>query len=177
MAYTTVDNVCAMFPTFTRNSAKGPSDATIQFFVNDIASDLRAVLLRRFSEIYSSMGYAAWEAAFNADQLCILEKVNRYGAAAQLATAFETAGITAAARVAKDLKAVYEEEFNKLAGRNEKGGPAAQGGDYDVLFDPEAKLETVRPQLGGIAGGDQLPGETRSEGDSAVFKKWDRKEF
>ena len=175
MSYTTVDNVCAMFPAFTRNGPKGPSDDVIQFFVNDVASGLRAILQRRFQEAFQSVGYAAWEAAFNADQLAVLEKINRYGAAAQLAAAFEMAGLAAAAHVAKDFQRLYELEFAKLNARDENDKPIAQGGDYDYLFDPQAKVETPRPQLGGVAGGDQYPGE--ADGTHTTFKKWDRREF
>jgi hypothetical protein len=177
MSYTTVDAVCAMFPAFTRNGPKGPSDTTIQFWVDDIASDIRAILQRRFEEAWRASGYAAWEASLNADQVCIAEKINRYGACAQLATAFETAGITAAARVAKDFGEVYEAELNKLNARDKNGKPVPQGGDYDYLFDSQAKVETPRPQLGGVSGGDQQPGQSGSEGGQVIFKKYDRREM
>jgi hypothetical protein len=177
MSYTTVDNVCAMFPTFTRNGAKGPSDTQIQFWINDIASDIRAILQRRFYEAYSTVGFTAWEASLNPDQICILEKINRYGTCSQLATVFETAGIASAARVAKSFEDSYDEEFNKLNARTKDGKPMLQGGDYDVLFDSQAKVETPRAQLGGVSGGDQRPGMKDSENSSNVFKKWDRREF
>ena len=177
MSYTTVDQVAGMFPTFTRNGPKGPSDALIQTFIDDVAGEIDAILQRRFQEAWASAGFAAWQAAFNTDQLNLLEKVNRYGACAQLAEVFETSGIAAAARVAKSFENEYREQCNKLNARDAEGKPLAQGGDYDFLFDPQAKVETPRPQLGGIAGGDRLPGETAHEGSTNTFKKWDRKEF
>jgi hypothetical protein len=176
MSYTTVDNVAAMFPTFTRNGPKGPADTLIQTFIDDVAGEIDAVLQRRFQEAYASLGFTAWQGSFGPDQLNILEKINRYGACAQLAGVFETAGIAAAARVAKGFDDTFQEAYNKLNARNQDGKPLAQGGDYDYLFDPLAKVETPRPQLGGVAGGDQRPSETASEDSSNVFKKWDRRE-
>jgi hypothetical protein len=166
-----------MFPTFTRNGAKGPSDTLIQTFVDDVAAEIDSILQRRFQEAYASVGFTAWQGSFSTDQLNLLEKINRYGACAQLAEVFESSGIAAAARVAKG----YEDEFqimsNKLNARDAGGKPLAQGGDYDYLFDPLAKVETPRAQLGGVAGGDQYPGEASSEDSTNVFKKWDRREM
>jgi hypothetical protein len=166
-----------MFPTFTRNGAKGPPDTLIQNFIDDVAGEIDAILQRRFQEAYQTLGFAAWQAAFGTDQLNLLEKINRYGACAQLAEVFETSGITAAARVAKGFEDEFRELANKLNARDPNGKPLGQGGDYDYLFDPFAKVETPRPQLGGVAGGDQYPSETRSEGSTNVFRKFDRREF
>jgi len=177
MSYTTVTQVAGMFPTFTRNGPRGPSDALIQNYIDDVAGEIDAILQRRFQEAYASLGFTTWQAAFSTDQLNLLEKINRYGACAQLAEVFETSGIAAAARVAKSFEDEFHELCNKLNARDADGKPLTQGGDYDYLFDPLAKVETPRSQLGGIAGGDQYPGGTSSEGVSSVFKKWDRKEF
>jgi len=177
MSYTTVTQVAGMFPTFTQNGAKGPSNTLIQNFIDDVAGEIDAILQRRFQEAYSSVGFGVWQAAFSTDQTNLLEKINRYGACAQLAEAFETAGIAAAARVAKGFEDEYHELCNKLNARDADGKPLPQGGDYDYLFDPLAKVETPRPTLGGVAGGDQYPGENASENSTNVFKKWDRREF
>ncbi len=177
MSYTTVTNVAAMFPTFTRNGPKGPSDTLIQTFIDDVAAEIDAVLQRRFQEAYASLGFYVWQAAFSTDQLNLLEKMNRYGACAQLAEVFETAGIASALRVAKGFEDNFQESYNKLNARDQAGKPLPQGGDFDYLFDPQAKVETPRPQLGGIAGGDQQPSETDHEGTNVNFRKWDRKEF
>jgi len=177
MSYTTVTQVASMFPTFTRNGAKGPSDTLIQNFIDDVAGEIDAILQRRFQEAYSSVGFSAWQGAFSADQLNLLEKINRYGACAQLAEVFETSGIAAAARVAKGFEDEFRHLCNQLNARDSDGKPLAPGGDYDFLFDSSAKVETPRPQLGGVAGGDQYPSETAGEGSTNVFKKWDRREF
>ena len=177
MSYTTVDNVAAMFPTFVRNGPKGPSDTLIQTFIDDVAGEIDAILQRRFQEAYASPGFYVWQEAFDTDQLNLLEKINRYGACAQLAEVFEAAGIASAARVAKGFKDDFQEVYNKLNARDPEGKPLPQGGDFDFLFDPQAKVETPRPQLGGVAGGDQYPSETSAEDSTNVFKKWDRKEF
>ena len=177
MSYTTITQVAGMFPTFTRNGAKGPSDTLIQNYIDDVAGEIDAILQRRFQEAYASPGFPAWQAAFSTDQLNLLEKINRYGACAQLAEVFETSGIAAAARVAKGFEEEFHALCNKLNARDANGKPQTSGGDYDYLFDPLAKVETPRPQLGGVAGGDQYPSETPSEDSTNVFKKWDRREF
>ena len=177
MSYTTVSQVTGMFPTFIQNAAKGPSNTLIQTFIDDVAGEIDAILQRRFQEAFASMGFTAWQSSFATGQLNVLEKINRYGACAQLAEVFETSGIAAAARVAKSFEDDFHEMSNKLNARDAEGKPLATGGDYDYLFDPLAKVETPRAQLGGIAGGDQSPSATASENGSSVFKKWDRKEF
>lgn len=177
MSYTTVTQVAGMFPTFTRNGPKGPADTLIQTFIDDVAAEIDGVLQRRFQEAYSPVGFAAWQGTFGTDQLNILEKMNRYGACSQLAEVFETAGISAAARVATGFEDTFQEMYDKLNARDQQGKPLTQGGDYDYLFDPQAKIETPRPQLGGVAGGDQQPSQTHGEGTTSVFKKWDRREM
>ena len=177
MSYTTIAQVAGMFPTFTRNGPKGPSDTLIQNFIDDVAGEIDAILQRRFQEAYANPGFAAWQGCFSLDQLNLLEKINRYGACAQLAEVFETAGIAAAARVAKGFEDGFHELCNRLNARDANGKPLAQGGDYDYMFDPLAKVETPRAQLGGVAGGDQQPSETSSEGSANTFKKWDRGEL
>jgi hypothetical protein len=177
MSYTTVTQVAGMFPTFTRNGAKGPSDTLIQNFIDDVAGEIDAILQRRFQEAFASLGFTAWQGSFTTDQLNLLEKINRYGACAQLAEVLETSGIAAAARVAKGFEDEFRELSRKLNARDTDGKPLAQGGDYDYLFDPLAKVETPRPQLGGVAGGDQYPSDTAGEASTNVFKKWDRREF
>jgi len=177
MSYTTITQVAGMFPTFTRSGAKGPSDTLIQNYIDDVAGEIDAILQRRFQEAYSNLGFAAWQGAFSIDQSNLLEKINRYGACAQLAEVFETSGIAAAARLAKSFEDEYRELSNQLNARDTDGKPLAQGGDYDLMFDPLAKVETPRSQLGGVAGGDQYPSETSGEDSTNVFKKWDRREF
>jgi hypothetical protein len=177
MSYTTIAQVAGMFPTFTRNGPKEPADTLIQNYIDDVAGEIDAILQRRFQEAYASLGFTAWQGSFSTDQLNLLEKINRYGACAQLAEVFETSGIAAAARVAKGFEDEFRELCNKLNARDPDGKPRAQGGDFDYLFDPLAKVETPRPQLGGVAGGDQYPSETSSEGSTNVFRKWDRREF
>jgi hypothetical protein len=177
MPYTTVTQVAGMFPTFSQNGPKGPSNTLIQTFIDDVAGEIDAILQRRFQEAYVVMGFTAWQGTFSTSQLSLLEKINRYGACAQLAEVFEASGIAAAARVAKSFEDEFKELSNKLNARDSAGKPIAQGGDYDYLFDSFAKVETPRPQLGGVAGGDQCPSDTSGENSTNVFKKWDRREF
>ena len=166
-----------MFPTFSRNGPKGPSDTLVQTFIDDVGAEIDAVLQRRFQEAYASQGFTAWVTSFGPLQSDLLEKINRYGACAELADVFETAGIAAAARLAKSFEDKYRTALNRLNARDVDGKPLTQGGDYDYLFDSLAKVETPRAQMAGAAGGDQQPGTTDSEGTRTVFKKWDRREF
>ena len=168
-SYTTVDAVCGMFPVFQRNSAKGPSDTLVQTYVDDIAGDIDAVLMRRFSEAYSTVGFTAWKAAFSDLQKNILESINRFGACAEMGNVFETAGIASAARVAKTFEDKYQGELNKLNARDKNGKPIEQGGDYDFIFDPLSKVETPRAQMKGIAGGEVPSCETLFDEDMSNY--------
>src|SRR5579859_5526809 len=90
MSYTTVDNVTAMFPGFARNSPGSLSDGAIQIYIDGVAGDIDAILRLRFSEsITAAGGYAAWQAALSAGALTVLERINRGGAAGQMADALE----------------------------------------------------------------------------------------
>ncbi len=181
MSYTTLTSVAQMFPTFTRNGPKGPSDTLIQQFIDDEAAEIDSILQRRFEEAISgppALGsFAAWVAAFTSDQTDLLEKINRFGACGEMAATFGAMGVTMFAKLAAEYEAKAQTYLNRLNARDANGKPIGQGGDYDYLFDSQAKVETPRPQLGGVAGGDQMPGQNASEGSSNVFKKWDRKEF
>jgi hypothetical protein len=180
MSYTTVDSVAGEFTTFARNSAKGPSDTQIQTRIDDVAAEIDAVLLRRFQEAISAPpangSFSSWVSAFTTDQLNLLEKMNRLGASGALARIFQSLGLGNMVTIAKDNQVDFAQMLLKLNARDEQGKPSPQGGDYDVLFDPLAKVETPRAQMGGVAGGDQYPGQTASENDSSFFKKWDRRE-
>jgi hypothetical protein len=181
MSYTTVDTVAQSFLTFVRNGPKGPSDTLIQKFIDDEAGEIDAILQRRFQEAITgppALGnFAVWVANFSPDQLNLLEKINRLGACGALGKVFAAAGVTLFAKLAADYEKEAQDLLNRLNARDEHHKPVPQGGDYDYLFDSSAKVETPRPQLGGIAGGDQQPGQNASENSSNVFKKWDRREF
>ena len=75
----------------------------------------------------SSLGFTAWQATFGTDPLNLLEKINRYGACAQLAEVFETSGIAAAARVAKSFEDDFRALCNKLNARDADGKTAGPG--------------------------------------------------
>jgi len=181
MSYTTVSNVAGMFPTFVRGSAQQkPADSLIQQYIDDVAAELDAVILRRFSEAmagppaYSTV--AAFIAALGTDATNITEKINRYGAAVQLGETLATFGITGARDLAKSFDAIYEEMFHELDARDDRGRPLASGA-YDHLFDTLARTETPRPGLQGVAGGDQPPDQTAADlGLSNVFSKFDPSE-
>lgn len=185
MTYTTVTLVAQMFPTFTRNGPKGPSDALIQQFINDEAGEIDAILQRRFFEAFSQTAgqtlaaqFATWIAGLAAssqDVAGLLEKINRFGACGEIGKTFESLGIATFAKLAREHEAQAQEMLARLNARNEKGEPAREGGDYDYLFDPQAKIETPRPQLWGIAGGDQPRQTLEEEGLSNDFGKFDRR--
>jgi hypothetical protein len=239
MSYTTVSNVAGMFPTFVRGTVQQkPPDALIQQYVDDVAGDIDAALLRRFAEAIQQNGggsfsnflsalqvatklwqpsasYAAgalvvdangnpqlaveaatsgpsapnwntvpggytsdtsltWQNVSN-DASRILEKINRYGAAAQLGATLATFGVAGARDLAQFFEAEYEELLGTLNARDKSGRPL-DGGLYDYLFDTQTRVQTPRPGLMGIAGGDQPKGQTPNDvGMSNFFGKFDKR--
>ena len=177
MSYTTVGQVAGMFPAFKRGTAQqNPPDTLIQHYVDDVAGDIDAVLNRRFGEVIGGYAsFAAFTSALSADALNVLEKINRYGATAQLGQTLASFGVTAARNLGQDFDAQYDELIGQLNARDKDGKPAPAG-MYDHLFDSEARTESPRPSLEGIAGGDQPEGQTPLDtGSSQVFGKFDRR--
>jgi hypothetical protein len=180
MSYTTIGNVAGMFPGFKRgNPQQNPPDSLIQTYVDDVAGEIDAVLERRFNEAIQSAPYngsfAAWTAQLSLDAQNVLERINRYGAAAQLGQTLASFGVAAAREMAQDCQARYGELLDQLNARD-RSGHLTSGGLYDHLFDSLAQTETPRPALEGIAGGDQPKGQTPAEtGSSQVFGKFDRR--
>lgn len=107
MAYSNVASVAGMFPTFVRGTAQQkPPDSLIQQFIDDIASVITSILLRRFGEAMAASPYngslSLWlaslglpNARWNADQPFATGTVVVDGnlpPAAQQATSGGTAG-------------------------------------------------------------------------------------
>ncbi len=178
--YTTVENIAGMFPTFVRGTPQQkPADELIVVYGQDVASELNAILDRRFWESINAPPYAgslsSWLSALGTDANNILEKINRYGAAQQLGETLATFGVAGARDLAKRLGDEYERMKHDLDARDNQGRPAASG-PYDHLFDPLARTESPRPALEAIAGGDQPIGQTPADtGSSQVFGKFDKR--
>src|SRR5579863_1530909 len=171
MSYTTVSNVAGMFPAFKRGiPQQNPTDSLIQTYVDDVAGDIDAVLQRRFSEAIQAApfngSFAAWVAAASSDAQSVLERINRYGAAAQLGQTLASFGVTTARDLAQDCDARYSELLAELNARDKSGRPTP-GGLYDHLFDTLAQNETPRAAFGGVAGGDQPRSQTPRETGSS----------
>jgi len=177
MSYTTIDKIAALFPTFKRGiPQQNPSDMYIQNYIDDVAGEIDAALQRRFGEAISSTPFSSWVAGLSADAQNLLEKINRYGAAAQLAAVFESLGFTSLGKLAREYAEDYRTLLLELNGWDSKGEPKSQGGIYDHLFDPEARTETPRPVLGGVAGGEESIDTTPADmGQSNVFGKFDKR--
>jgi hypothetical protein len=178
VSYTNVPNVAGMFPTFKRGiTQQNPPDSLIQQYIDDVASEMNAIIDRRFAEAiagppsYDDVGDFVASLGIDGQNIC--EKINRYGAAAQLGETLATFGVSGARDLAKSFEGIYEQMMNDLDARNAQGRPMPAGA-YDHLFDPSARTETPRPGLEGIAGGDQPRGQTaRDIGLSNVFSKFD----
>jgi hypothetical protein len=172
MSYTTVDKVAKMFPLFQRGVAdQAPADAQIQVWIDDAAGDLDAVLTRRFAQAVSNYAdFPAYLAALGQDALSILEKLNRWAAAHELAETFASLGNQSAAAQAKQYAELFDAGFNALNGWDDKGRPKPEGGAYDHLFDPWARTETPRPAMYAEAGGDQP--EDQKPGDMGMSNKF-----
>lgn len=177
MSYTTVTQVAGMFPTFKRGGPQqNPSDALIQQYIDDVAGDIDAVLNRRFAEVIGgNANFVTFVGSLSTDALNVLEKVNRYGAAAQLAETLASFGVAAAREMEKDFDAHYDELIRQLNARDKNDRPIPAG-MYDHLFDPQARSETPRAALQGVAGGDQPADQTPADtGSSAAFGKFDNR--
>ncbi len=180
MSYATVDKTANMFPTFVRGTAQQkPTDAQIQQYLDDVAAELDAVLQRRFSETITNPAtggtFPSWIASLSTDALNILEKINRYGGAAQLGVTLATMGVAGARDLAKYFGTEYERLKHDLDARDANGEPL-RSGPYDHLFDTLARTETPRPALKGVAGGDQPPGQdVAQQGLSNAFGKFDKR--
>lgn len=173
MGYTTVINVASMFPNFTRSTPQQkPSDSLIQTYIDDVAAEINAILVRRG---FVATGLSATEIPplLSPDGANICELINRYGAAAQLGQTLFAFG----AAMAKDLAASFDASYQRmkadLDARDSRGLPRPSG-PYDKYFNPLARTETAEPGLRAIAGGDQPEGQTpRDTGSSQVFGKFD----
>ncbi len=183
MSYTTISNVSGMFPTFARGaSTQKPADTLIQTYIDDVGSELNAILDRRFAESINASPFfgslSSWLATLGTDANNILEKINRYGAAAQLGETLATFGVAGARDLAKMLAQGYAKMKDDLDARDDRGRPLASG-PYDHLFDPLARTESPRSVLQSrppIAGGDQPEGQTPADlGMSNVFGKFDKR--
>jgi len=178
--YTTVENISGMFATFVRGIAQQkPTDSLIQTYGFDVQAEIDAILQRRFADVYAASpfngSFSAWVASFSADQLDILEIINRYGAALQLGQTLASFGVAGAHDLTKFIGEQYGEKRNALDARDRNGRPLASGA-YDKLFNPQARTETSEPALQGIAGGDQSVEQTPANmGSSQVFGKFDKR--
>ena len=131
-----------------------------------------AVLSSTFG-VSSTDGTVVWLNVGQSRQLGVLERGNRYGAASQLGAVFAGFSVASALNLAKEYtKADWIPFKCELNAETEKGEPKDYG-TFDVLFDPLANVQTPRPLLSGIAGGDRIVGEAADrEGVSSVFSKF-----
>jgi len=176
--YTTVENIAGMFPNFVRGGTnQKPADSLIITYAQDVQGEIDAILDRRFYEAMAGsagVSPAAWLASLGSDANNIVEKINRYGAAAQLGETLATFGIAGARDMAKSFDSLYRELKNSLDARDPNGRPLPSG-PYDHLFDPLARTETPRPGLEGVAGGDMPTDATAADqGLSNAFSKFDK---
>jgi hypothetical protein len=178
MSYTTVEQVAGMFPAFRRGiPQQNPPDTLIQTYIDDVAGEIDAVLDRRFGEAIQSAPFngslSGWMMALSTDAQNVLERINRYGAAAQLGQTLASFGVAAARELAQDCDIRYGELLAELNARDKSGHPMPSG-LYDHLFDSQAQTQTPRAGLEGVAGGDQPEGQTPADtGSSQVFGKFD----
>lgn len=175
MSYTTVVNVAAMFPSFTRGTPQQkPSDALIQTYIDDVAAEINAILVRR-GFVAAGLGPPQIQLLLSQDAANICELINRYGAAAQLGQTLSAFGAAATKDLAASLDNSYQRMKADLDARDSRGQPRPSG-PYDKYFDPLARTETAEPGLQAIAGGDQPEGQAPCDtGSSQVFGKFDKR--
>jgi hypothetical protein len=173
MAYTTLDLVCSLFPTFKRGTPQqNPADTVIQTYLDNRASKINAVLLRRFGEAISAAGsLTAWlEALPQAEDASnVLEEINRFGAAVTLVDVFAAYGVSGVRdQAVKVLVPTYEQLWKELNALDANGRPM-ESGPYDKLFDPLARTETPRPTLEGIGGAETDGSTPEDRGENRAF--------
>lgn len=178
-AYTNLLALAAMFPAWIRGGAnQQPTDAQVTLILNDVASRINAVIGRRFREAMTQAGFStayAYAQSLSSDALNFLEQLNRWGAAMELAETFASFGNKSAAAQGARYGARFQADFNELNGEDAAGKPDPTGGDFDYLFDPQAKTPTPRPTMWGIAGGDQPLATLEEEGLYSKFGRDDPK--
>jgi len=166
MSFTTVGRVTGMFPSFTTGASQKPSSSDIQTYVDDVDGEIRAILLRRFGESIAEMpangSLVAWLGALDPLATAVLEKINRYGAAAQLGMVLATLGSKSTATLAEKFEADYDRMRSALDARDEKGMPLMSGA-YDRFFDSMARIESPRPSLEAVSGSDQPDDQTPAD--------------
>lgn len=118
-----------------------------------------------------------WNNIGQTRQLSVLERGNRYGSASQIGRIMSAFGVTAAAKLADEYNEAdwqpFRAELNAEQIDKRFRGQPKDYGMYDALFDPLANVQTPRPLLTGIAGGDQPVGVAPDqEAVSAVFGKF-----
>lgn len=129
-----------------------------------------------FNPVYGEVtddGSVVWTNGGQTRQFQVLERGNRYGAAAQLGAILASFGVAAAAKIAEEYrKADWAPFAAELNSETLTGKPKASG-IYDVLFDGQASIQTPRPLLSGVAGADQPYGiAPAQEGISSLFGKF-----
>lgn len=115
-----------------------------------------------------------WNNIGRSRQLNVLERGNRYGAASQLGAILASlSGLASARELAKEYTDADWKPFKaELNAETIKGEPKAYG-LFDFIFDPQANVQTPRPLMQAIAGGDQQIGVAADiEGLGAFFSKW-----
>jgi hypothetical protein len=134
----------------------------------------------------TSDGSAAWKSASQTAQFRVLERGNRYGAAAQLGRVLATLNMGGADRLATEYKdADWQPFIDELNAKPVGGGGSRSlsrammmeslqgGGAFDYLFDPHSKVATPRPLMMSVPGGDQdISSAPADSGASSFFGKF-----
>jgi hypothetical protein len=130
-----------------------------------------------FSAIYGTSvtdNVVVWTNIGQSRQFRVLERGDRFGAAAELGSVMASFGVASALNLAKEHAKVWNSFQSELNSEKANGEPKTFG-VYDFMFDNQASVQTPRPILTGIAGGDQPRGVAPDcEGVSAVFGKFGR---
>ncbi len=168
---TTVIWTCQGPPTVQQK----PADTLIQTLIDDVAAEIDSVLQRRFAQaILTAPGFTAFIAALPPDAVNILEKINRYGAAVDVAAVLASFGNKTAADQGKNYEERYDTILGELAATDDKG-KSKQFGRYDLYFDKLSQTQTPRPAMLAVAGADtpiQATGQTDpAGGGSQMFSR------
>jgi hypothetical protein len=153
-AWTTIDQVCAEVPGFSRGGQI--SDDTITRWMVSISQSITGVLLQRGLPLNPTLWQQPDPNSITPSPAAVLEQIARFGAAARLASAISSqfASGPGGWSYATNLQTAFASEFRAL-----------QSGVYDKTFFPAAATVDANPTL---AGGEVF---THSGNAEQAFRK------
>jgi hypothetical protein len=154
MVYTTIDDVCASFPSVQRNAPGSVQDDQIQDWIDDWKARIRGAFLSRNIDPDAL--------TLTADQMNFLRGLNRDGAIAELGDAVQ------------GVITLQPSELALVGARRrscERVVEQIKQGLYDVMFSGLARHVEIEPLFGGIGGAETDESTPQDRGENRAFGK------